>query len=59
MKHTFNKALLIPVISALAVVVKHATGYEVPGELTNAIADLTLAGIAIAGIFMKPKKEKK
>ncbi|MBB3131291.1 putative membrane protein [Paenibacillus rhizosphaerae] len=54
---TINKAILLPLLSAIALFVKEAFGYEVSDEWVNAGADIILFLFMAAGIFMHPKKE--
>lgn len=53
-----NKAILLPLLSAIALFAKQAYGYEVPDEWINMAADIILYLIMFAGLFIKPKKEK-
>lgn len=53
-----NKGILLPLLSALALFVKQVFGYEIADELINTIADVILFVLMMAGIFIKPKKEK-
>jgi hypothetical protein len=55
---TINKAILLPLLSAVALFVKEAFGYEIADEWVNAAADIVLYLIMLAGIFTHPKKEK-
>lgn len=51
-----NKALIIPVIALLALIVKHAFGFEIPQGEIDAIADGVLAVLTLVGIFLHPTK---
>lgn len=51
-----NKAILLPLLAALATFIKQAFGYEISDELLNTIADLSLFLIMIIGLFITPKK---
>lgn len=53
-----NKALLVPLLSAISLFVKQAFGYEIPNEYVNIGADVILALITVIGLFMNPKKKK-
>ncbi len=53
-----NKALLVPLLSAIALFVKQAFGYEIPNDYVNIGADVILAIITVIGMFMNPKKKK-
>lgn len=54
-----NKALLLPLLAAIATFVKHVYGYDVPDETLNTIADISLYTIAFIGLFVKPTKTNK
>lgn len=54
-----NKAVLLPLLSAIALFVKSVWGYEIGDEQINMYADLILYVIMFIGIFIKPKKEGK
>lgn len=53
-----NKGILLPLLSAIALFVKEAFGYEIPGEYIDMAANIILYAIFFVGIFIKPKKEK-
>ena len=55
---SINKKILLPLLSAIALFVKQAFGYEIPGEWLNVAADVILYIIMLIGIFIKPKTEK-
>jgi hypothetical protein len=50
-----NKTIILPIVSALAIFVKSVTGYEVGGEVQNAIVDIVLGGVTIWGIYKNHK----
>ena len=54
-----NKALLLPLLSAIALFVKEAFGYNISDELVNTAADIILYLIMFAGLFIHPKKKDK
>lgn len=54
-----NKAILIPLLSAIALFVKQVWGYEILDEQISMYADIILYLIMFTGLFMKPKKEGK
>lgn len=51
-----NKKILVPVLSATALVVKYMVGYEIPDAAIDLTSDLIMGGITLLGIFMNPKK---
>lgn len=51
-----NKAIIVPILSAVALIVKKACGYEIGSDEINILADGVLAAIAFVGILMNPKK---
>jgi hypothetical protein len=53
-----NKAILLPVISAVLTATKEITGYSFPNGLEDLIAELVLWTIATLGIFIHPKSHK-
>jgi uncharacterized membrane protein len=53
-----NKAILLPLLSAIALFVKHAFGYEIADEWINIGADVILYILMLIGLFIKPKKDK-
>lgn len=56
---TINKSILLPLLSAIALFVKQAFGYEISDENVDMAANGILLVVTIAGLFMHPKKEKK
>lgn len=52
-----NKAILIPLLSAIALFVKQAFGYEFPSEYINIGSDIILFVVTVLGTFIQPKKE--
>lgn len=53
-----NKAILIPLLTAIIEFVKQSTGYEIPfGDNVDAASDVILWAITAAGIFIHPKKD--
>lgn len=54
-----NKAILIPLLSAIALFVKQAFNYDLPSEYVNIGADIILFAITILGTFLHPKKKGK
>jgi len=53
-----NKAILLPLLTAIATFVKQGFGYEIPNEYLDYAANLILLGVTVAGIFIHPKKTK-
>ncbi|WP_307474358.1 hypothetical protein [Paenibacillus harenae] len=53
-----NKGILIPLLSAIALFVKEAFGYEISTELIDMSANIILYLIMAAGLFMNFKKKK-
>lgn len=51
-----NKALILPIVSLVAIVVKQITGYDFDDATINTITDAILSVIVLIGIFMHPKK---
>lgn len=51
-----NKAILLPLLAAIATFLKQAFGVEVPDETLNMIADISLFIVMVIGLFIKPKK---
>lgn len=56
---TVNKAILVPVLSAVALLAKFVIGYEIPDVAVDLGADVIMGIISLIGIFMNPKKEAK
>ena len=54
-----NKAMLAPLIAAIALFVKQVFGYEIPEEWQDASINLVLFIIMGIGLFMHPKKPVK
>lgn len=55
---TINKAILIPLISAITGFIKDSTGYVVPNEYVDLAVNLLLyLIIPIIGTLMHPKKQ--
>lgn len=52
-----NKAILIPFLSAIALFVKQAFGYEIPDEWVESAANMVLLIVMAAGLFIRPKKD--
>jgi hypothetical protein len=46
-----NKTIILPIISASAIIIKNVFHIEVGDELQNAIADIILGGITVYGII--------
>ncbi|CAH1205551.1 hypothetical protein PAECIP111893_02369 [Paenibacillus plantiphilus] len=53
-----NKAILLPLLAAIAAFIKQSFGYEISDELLNTIADISLFIVMIIGLFIKPTKPK-
>lgn len=54
-----NKAIIIPLLSAIAMFIKEVWGVEVPEDTINFAAEVILYAIFFLGIFMNPKKKEK
>lgn len=50
-----NKALILPIVSLFAIVIKQATGYNFDDAVINQVTDAILSISVLAGIFMHPK----
>lgn len=53
-----NKAILIPVLAALATLIKEMYGYEIGSEYVDLAATGIIWLIGTAGIFMHPHKKE-
>lgn len=53
-----SKALLIPIIALVALVIKQFTQFELSQVEIDLIAEGLLAAITLVGIFMHPRKEE-
>lgn len=49
-----NKALLVPMLAFMALLVKTTTGKEIPNDLVDKSADVIMGLITIVGFFMHP-----
>lgn len=54
-----NKAILLPLLTAIALFIKEAFGYDIPVEWINTTADVVMFIIMILGIFIHPKKQER
>lgn len=52
-----NKGILIPLLSAIALFIKEAFGYEIPAEYIDMAANIILYLLMAAGLFMNFKKK--
>lgn len=52
-----NKALIIPVVALVALMVKQLSGVELQEEQIDIIVEGILAIATLSGIFMNPKKK--
>lgn len=53
-----NKAILLPLASAITGFIKESTGYEVPNEYVDLSINILLyLIIPVAGYFMHPRKK--
>ena len=50
-----NKKILVPIITAVAMLVKYTIGYEIPDVAVDLAADLIMGAITLVGIFMNPR----
>jgi hypothetical protein len=46
-----NKTIILPIISAVAIIIKNVFHIEVGDETINAVSDLVLGGITVYGII--------
>ena len=53
-----NRGVLLPLLSAIALFVKEAFGYEISTELIDMSANIILYLIMAAGLFMNFKNKK-
>jgi hypothetical protein len=49
-----NKAIIVPILTTVALLIKLATGYQIPQEAVDSAVDILLQLISLAGIFMHP-----
>lgn len=54
-----NKALLLPLLAAIALFVKQVWGFPIEDEYIDLAAEVIMYIVMIVGIFMNPKKKKK
>ncbi len=54
----FNKALILPLVSLLCLLVKQFTGYQFDDKTVDVITDATVSVLVIVGMFMHPKVDK-
>jgi uncharacterized membrane protein len=52
-----NKAIILPLISGAALLIKTIFGFEIGTEDQDTYANMILAAIAIYGIFKDPKQK--
>lgn len=52
----FNKLLLVPIITMVALMLKLGAGYELPNAYVDVFADGILAVVTLIGQFMHPVK---
>jgi uncharacterized membrane protein len=52
-----NKAIIIPIVALIALILKSAFGVELGTEAQDIIADGILGIITLVGIFLHPKKK--
>jgi uncharacterized membrane protein len=53
-----NKTVLLPIVSAAAIILKNVFGVEVGDDTQNAIVDLALGAVVIYGIIKNHKTPK-
>lgn len=51
-----NKVILVPLLSAIALFVKQAFGYEVPDAWIDGAANVVMFLVMLLGLFLHPKK---
>lgn len=52
-----NKAIILPIICAILLIIKQITGYEFQNLDVEALTDAVLAVITLIGIVMHPTKK--
>jgi len=52
-----NKALLLPILAAIATLVKELYGYEIPGQYIDLTATFIVWAVSFIGLFLHPKKK--
>lgn len=52
-----NKAIILPLVTGVALLIKTIFGFEIGTEDQNAYADMVLAGVTLYGVFKDPKKK--
>jgi uncharacterized membrane protein len=52
-----NRAIILPIIAGIALVIKLIFGLEIDQHAQDVLADAVLAIISVIGIFMQPKKK--
>ena len=53
-----NKTILLPIVSAVAIIIKNVAGVEIGDEVQNAVVDVILGGLTIYGIIKNHFKPK-
>ena len=53
-----NKAILVPLLAAIAAFAKDSFGYTVPSEYIDTAANVILFVVTMVGLFMQPRKAK-
>lgn len=52
-----NRAIIVPIIAGIALIIKLLFGLEIDQHSQDVLADAVLAIISVVGIFMHPKKK--
>lgn len=59
MNKKLNKQIIVPILSAIALIIKYASGFEIPDAAIDLTADVILGVNTLIGIFLHPVKEGK
>ena len=52
-----NRAIILPIIAGIALIIKLIFGLEIDQHSQDVLADAVLAIVSVIGIFMHPKKK--
>jgi uncharacterized membrane protein len=52
-----NRAIILPIIAGIALIIKLIFGLEIDQHAQDVLADAVLAIVSVIGIFMQPKKK--
>jgi uncharacterized membrane protein len=51
-----NRAIILPIVAGIALIIKLLTGVELDQHAQDILADCVLALVTLIGVFIKPKK---